>query len=52
MKRKKILKRVNMQRFKEKHILMDTNLLIAISKYSAFGFFDDFLKEDPENKHT
>lgn len=24
---------------------MDTNLLIAISKYSAFGFFDNFLKE-------
>lgn len=34
-----------MQKFKGKHFLMDTNLLIAISKYSPLGFFRLFLKE-------
>ncbi|MBU2523568.1 PIN domain-containing protein [Patescibacteria group bacterium] len=34
-----------MHKFKDKHLLIDTNLLIAISKYSGDGFFDNFLKK-------
>lgn len=34
-----------MKKFEGKHLLIDTNLLIAISKYSRLRFFDDFLEE-------
>jgi len=34
-----------MKKFEGKHLLMDTNLLISISKHSESDFFNDFLKE-------
>ncbi len=34
-----------MQRLKGEHLLIDTNLLINISKYSKHGYFDAFLKQ-------
>jgi rRNA-processing protein FCF1 len=39
-----------MERFKKKWILIDTNLLISISRYSELGFFDEFLRQLEELK--